>query len=177
MLISTCACCSLPHHCCNAQGRQPGWLFDDADAAEAAGNADFFQQGGDLYGSMYGTPRAQHTAPHGPYSTPAGPGRSSSTLYSAGAAGTAAANMLPQAGPWDELRIIHKLLRCIGPELSACEHHDRALKGSIQAQVLCMPRARRLLLDPVSTTAHYTPASNLRPNSLWHRQQLCHIAR
>jgi hypothetical protein len=121
------------------QGRQPGWLFDDADAAEAAANSFFQQETADC--SNFGQPSACRM-PAGMFSTPPappsknspveGPGSNSRTPASRGAAygaalpsrgdvwGAAAGN-LPAGGPWDELRITQKLIRCIGPELSACE--------------------------------------------------------
>jgi hypothetical protein len=41
--------------------------------------------------------------------------------WGAAAAAVAGGAGLPAGGPWDELRITQKLMRCIGPELSASE--------------------------------------------------------
>ena len=94
------------------QGRQPGWLFDDADAAEAAAN--FFNQPDDLYNS--------NAAPLSrPSSRPARHNLSTPPTSRTAAFANAAGHGCPQAGPWDALRITQKLLKCIGPELSSCK--------------------------------------------------------
>jgi hypothetical protein len=136
--------------CCSRQGRQPGWLFDDADAAEAAANR-FFQQTAatDQFtarGSAAQDPASRRTPPGGMFSTPpnsstglfarpssnAAPANGNGGAYGSvpppsrggawgPAGGAAGGDCLPAGGPWDRLRITQKLLHCVGPELSACE--------------------------------------------------------
>lgn len=114
------------------QGRQPGWLFDDADAAEAATN-DFFEQEPPRRktpGGMFSTPPPSRTRPFtGPHpnskardSSRRGYGAAPPSRGGAWGADAAGGDGLPVGGPWDQLRITEKVLKCIGPELSSCEY-------------------------------------------------------